>query len=657
MSNLNWNRGLIVVVLVSTHLFAGRNLQGQEESEPTEFLRTPDYLFPADQNFVEPVNLTCVEFSADGRRLAYGDVAGNVWVRRSGDHKILAAIASDEPIAVTEIAFLDGTPWLAALGVDGNLRIRSADRGDAVQELDAQKLGAAARFIAFAFDSDRSRLLLLSDQSTLETWTVNETETGFEHASSLDLSQSYSMISISKGGRLLLATADGWQIRSLPELKTTLESKLPTGRVTAIGMAPDGTNFMVGFADGKVRWRDAKSGRLLRSWKKHPNEVTDFAFSKTGKTVISSCHRDRVRMWDLSRVEPANDRAVNIPIVRSLALSPLDGRLAIAGDSPALCVIEARNRSPETAALARPQTWNYKAAFAVRMVPDQQQMLVVPKFGTAQKIDAVTFDSIGGVKIVPGKARLTCADISPDGSVSAHAYNSGEIRLFDVKSGTLVLHDQLTSRATWVAFDRTSKRLATISNSPSNLTVMDVATKKKLLEVDLPDVVKLETVCWSPDGQSLVTSASTFRNGRSSGVLSRWSADTGDLIDDFVSPEIVGHLAISPDGKRFATGGITGWVGIYDENLQPLNLFECGGIGGLHAICFLDSERLMVGTYKGSVLMLDVETGDELRRFQSLPRSVGMPIRAIDHDPIRKQVAAVGGYDGQETMRIYSLAP
>jgi len=138
-------------------------------------------------------------------------------------------------------------------------------------------------------------------------------------------------------------------------------------------------------------------------------------------------------------------------------------------------------------------------------------------------------------------------------------------------------------------------------------------------------------------------------------VLSQWKAETGERVRESSSVEIMGRLAISPDGKRLVTGGSTGWIGVFDDILERKNLFECGGRGGLYAFRLLDSQRLIVGTYKGSVLLMDLETGEELARFEPLRLRIGMPIRAIDYDPRRQLVAAVGGWDGEETMRVYSL--
>lgn len=607
---------------------------------------------------LRPSSLTSVAFSDDGKWLATADGIGRLSVRHSQSDVFQLVLESPLGAGIQQVAFLDSSDTILCRDDEGRLLVC-----DVPSQKLIQTIGQDASIVAFAVDKQRRRVLTISASQKLSEWTVDVTrEQTLIETKVLDIDYPFTRLSISEVGQtVLLASDDRWQVRRLSDLKRRLEGTVDTEIITAIQVSPDGSVFAVGFEDGKIRVRESGRGTLRCSWNKHPNKVVSFTFSKTSKTLISGCAKDRIRMWDLDVGEHANNRSIAVNAVGCLRLSPDDQHLAVVGASPFANLLQSRQPAREVAAIAKPHTWNAKAAFAVRFVSQQKKMYVVPKRSTAQSIDLASpdLDSVkvtAGFDVDLGNDRLNHADVASDGSLSGHAYKSGIIRLHDVETGALHRQFSHPSSAAWVQFDPTSKRLALLWHQPSpRMSVVDVETGDiTMAPVDLR-VTDVESVCWSPDSQAVYTIGRRSSGFGRSGVVSKWSVDDGRLLAEVEDSQITGRMAVSPDGSRVVTGGITGIISVYDGQLELKNIFECGGRGGLHAYCFLNNRQLVVGTFKGSVVMVDVETGIELSRFEPLPPRIGMPIRAIDYDPSRRLLAAVGGYDGQETTRLYRL--
>ncbi|MCG8653003.1 MAG: WD40 repeat domain-containing protein, partial [Pirellulales bacterium] len=633
----------------------GKRAAAQQRTayEPVEFQRSPSLLpVELDETTVPFGNyvMGAVTCSSNGAWAAAGNHFGEVFVYDLGERTLQTSFQVETNSPVKKLAFVGNDSQIACLDVAGRLSVHSIQTGEQTQISVPD-----STIVSMAFDARRDRLLTIDSRRQLEAWSAREGDFRLVRSLLADAGQPYTRMSISnRGGLLLLGSDNGWQIRRLPDLGKKLQASLPTGTITAMELSQDDSLFACGFEDGKIRVRDAQSGRMLYSWKQHPNQVTGLAFSQTSQTLISGCLRDRFRVWDLILGEPTNNRSLSLGEIHAMTLCPDGQSLLVGGNFPGVWLLKSRRPSVEVPAFWRPETWNRKAGFAIRLVPDQDLMLVVAKFGTPQRIDLETLESTPGTKISPVSDRLHFATISPAGTLSAHAYQSGAVHIYDVASGQLKSQYQLPSRADWLEFDPASQRLVMIANSPAKMAVLDAETGQVLVETS-PQLLNLETVVWSPDGEHLLTSAQANRPEGFTGVLSKWSAQTAELIQELAWPTLVGHLAISPDGSRLVAGGYTGWVDVFDNELNPIQRFECGGHGGLHRFCMIDAKQLLVGTYQGSVLLMDVESGRELNRFEPLPPKMGMPIRGIDYHPRRRWIAVVGGYDGQQTMRLYSL--
>ncbi len=193
-----------------------------------------------------------------------------------------------------------------------------------------------------------------------------------------------------------------------------------------------------------------------------------------------------------------------------------------------------------------------------------------------------------------------------------------------------------------------------VAGRPSTITMKELKQGQSVWEQ--PNTQQyVQRIEFAGDGETFYTVGHRPQPTGHLGVLTQWSSKSGDEIKAVSSSEIYSCVGISPEGTRIVTGGITGRMCVFDQNLQQVNLVDVGGRGGIHAFRMMDEQHVLVGTYKGSVLMVDVNSSQELARLEPLPEHRLMPVRCIDYAPQQRRAVAVGGYDNAETIRIYRL--
>ena len=137
---------------------------------------------------------------------------------------------------------------------------------------------------------------------------------------------------------------------------------------------------------------------------------------------------------------------------------------------------------------------------------------------------------------------------------------------------------------------------------PFYLEIWDLHTKKRLSTFERPDnpTDTIRTLAYTPDGKTLVAAADQTIH-----FLDAKSGKTAAEIPE----RLVLSLAISPDGRRLATGrydGVTLWD-LQKRVKSPLRW----NVAAVESIQFSpDGRFLAAGSSDGSVHVWDVKTGD-----------------------------------------------
>ncbi|KLU07108.1 WD-40 repeat protein [Rhodopirellula islandica] len=637
--------------------------------EPVEFTRRslelPGYVQPA-LGAADDKAVIAVAFSQDAKWMATGNAAGQVLLRRTGEPEVQQEMIGEHHTIVRGLQFLSGGKFLASLDVEGRLLLWSTSTGEKVQEL-----APIDQVLAIGVGSDDGRLIGLSEGTTLRVW--EQEDDRWHETQEVSLEMPCSLLSVSRDANVAVVVSQPnvWQVHRFPASVVGQAEKKQAGDVvseepftadsnglnaiSAVRVSPNGDRVALGWDDGSITVHLTADGSEKFRWWKHPNRVTNLCFSKTGKTLLSGCFRDRIRVWDLARGQHINDREVGLELVAAMELTDDPQRLVVAGAGPDVVVLDVQVPADRfVPAFARPRAWNNKAVHGVRFVPGKDEIAVVAKLGTIERVDLQGKRLQKATLLEPGRGKLVTAMVSPDGQFSARGYASGEVLVHRQGNGNPLWKSNLGSRVNALDISRDSKWLAVASGRNSVLRVMDLPTGREVSRTANLDE-DIRRVRFDPDAATLLSNGHQGRLSDHIGVLTRWSVKDAKQLNRVQSPDIYSCVEVSPDGSRIVTGGMTGVVQLFDDQLRLLKTYEVGGRGGIHVLRLFDSKHLFVGTYKGSVLCIDLETGMELARLEPLPEHLLRPVRDIDYDAKTETLIAVGGYDGQESMRLYSL--
>jgi WD40 repeat protein len=144
--------------------------------------------------------------SADGRRVAAGDLKGDVIVWDLESHKIIARLAGvGEGSLVGMLVAVPGSDWFATASTDGTVRLWDPDRPKAPQK----SLGNAggSPIAAVGVSNDGANLVSVSKNDEVKVWRLSDGEPiwGFQGAPS-----SHSGVAFSRDGSLVaIGGADG----------------------------------------------------------------------------------------------------------------------------------------------------------------------------------------------------------------------------------------------------------------------------------------------------------------------------------------------------------------------------------------------------------------------------------------------------------------
>jgi WD40 repeat protein/tRNA A-37 threonylcarbamoyl transferase component Bud32 len=209
---------------------------------------------------------------------------------------------------------------------------------------------------------------------------------------------------------------------------------------------------------------------------------------------------------------------------------------------------------------------------------------------------------------------------SPDGRrlVTSGGFRDETVRVWDVTTSqevpfSPVMRDGGAGMIASVAFSPDGRWFASVSvrviGSAPGVTVWNAITGKKV--ITLPSYRDLVAI--SPDGRRLAT-------GGSEGTVEVWGAAPGQLLRTLTgSTSGVTSVAFSPDGRRLASSSLGGLIKLWaldDTNAQePLTLK--GHTGSVHQVAFSpDGMQLASASADGTIKVWDARSEPERRTFE-----------------------------------------
>jgi WD40 repeat protein len=418
------------------------------------------------------------------------------------------------------------------------------------------------------------------------------------------------------------------------------------------------------------------------------------AITPDGKSLITVSDK-ALHMWDLAtgRALPGFPQAKDWPDCRAVAVSP-DGKLAgVAYDraySFDICELpsgKVLHHQPGKGEIREP------SRYAVVFSPDSKTFVITNQLGT-QLWDMATGKRL---RDFSHASNLYKAVISADSRRLATISHTAPPRIWDVAGGRL-LHDLGNQKIPVysAAINADGTKLVTYAPGPcariwdcetgkliraiplasepmhgdpspsfvfapegSTLAVVDCVRKgdpeqriqmwnmadfdpKPRMLTPPPGIGRLEA--FTPDGKTLL-----WESGSSYRLL---DAVTGKDRHGWASRGAVLGVAWSPDGKRIATAGQDGTVGLWDAGNAKRLHTVVGHHGGIGTVVFSPDGKLLVscGANKEPAVLWDVASGEKKAELDNnRTRLAGVNWAGFSHDSKLLYTAGFGGHGIFET--------
>jgi WD40 repeat protein len=429
---------------------------------------------------------------------------------------------------------------------------------------------------------------------------------------------------------------------------------LPAGKVANVVFSPNGSTLSCVGVDGLLRILDAKSGKVLHTWKawRAPRKTVTsrlIAYSPDGKILTSWSGQGSVTLWDptdgkaLRQFPGPND-------LSDLTFSP-DGKVLGSWDGYAVSLLNAKTGKPHLAlpghtalitsiapftggdlfvsggGAGRVLVWDRRKPFPLAAYPviggypEAISATGADLFAVevrANRIEVYRRISPEPVAVFRTNAYFWRTCLSPDEKLLACGDNKATVHLFtlsgkrDVRRLSWAPDGKALLNCLDLAFSIDGTQLA-VACSDGTLRIGDVARLRWVRTLG-GRAHELGAVAYDPTGLLLAA------QGRSK--LLFWHASSGELVQridvDVYNSGTRSSISFSPDGRYLATCDgrkhATVWEVRSGQVVSNLRGHEAPVIG----VCFLAGGRqILTGSYDQTLLLWDralLHTGDMSRK-------------------------------------------
>ncbi len=534
-----------------------------------------------------PAGYQSVAFSSDARTVAFGTGDGFVEIYDRQNRARLARWAA-HPGAVDGLAFYPrNNGWLVTTsGDDGVLKLWDVDK----QQVVFTTAGPRGMMVDFALSPSGALWLTRApDALSSHLWEFRPPSRDGGPALIRRRSLPYwGPAAFSPDERMLAVAnrgaADGATAVALVDLATGATTELGTvhtDMVASLAFSADGRQLASGGADERVVLWDIERRAAIKTFQTDLVVVTSVAFEPGGDRLFASGWEQSIRSWPIVRTTGEQKWPGHGAGVNGLAVAADGGAMASAG----------RDGTARLWRLSREVTTTLEpAALVLNMntlkVPknDGPLFVRVAVSPDQQRIAAITIRTVTLLDLSTGGvlARSTAANLfgsdtaavgvaafSPSGSMIAVGSGSGAVAFLDAETlRPLGSPISLHAAYLWsIGFGLDGKVLATSGALGTMVKLTDVASRSpwgkpiRGVEGSFPP----QPMAVSPDGRRLAT-------GSPEQLVRVWDISSGRLVAS--SPERVRFLhalAFSPDGALVAYSDERGSVFLWDTGgLRPL---------------------------------------------------------------------------------------
>jgi WD40 repeat protein len=394
--------------------------------------------------------------------------------------------------------------------------------------------------------------------------------------------------------------------RAVPELHMLLNISAHPGGVPDVAYSPDGSLIASIGARQEVKFWNASSGELLRTFVGADEFGSSVAFSPDGNT-LAAAFITQVFLWDITsgeKIATLSGQSVGTTTgynlgVGQMSFSP-DGMYLATANMDGVPTIWELNTQRKVMSLVAEMLPPKAIAYS----PDGKLLATGGDEGVVRVWDArqgaeLFSLNLGGI--------IHSLSFSPAGTHLAAASEDGSIKVWDAGTGEIISTPPRQSGMYDITF-LADGRLAT-AGQDGTTRVWDPLTGQQLLLLAGPTSTVI-SVAGSPDGARIAT-------GAYDGSLRIWDAIPGrELMTIPAHAEIVWDVSYSPDGTRIASASMDGIAKLWEAESGQLLMTLVKGSShtdGFTSLAFSpDGERIATGGLDGTVTLWDSRSGNKL---------------------------------------------
>ncbi len=566
--------------------------------------------------------VTSLDYSSDGKSLAFGNLKGTleVWATRDSESALWSAEAHSGQ--VQWLGFSTDGAIVASSGSDQRVKLWQTATGDLLHEFPDLLSGN----VLVRFPPERNSILLLGQDGVLKRWDYQTdrsprnvwTEPPMRAIVIADLSESTPM-------RLAMATSEGAIAVVEVESGTVNRFLRPqdSGPVSALRFNRDGRQLAVG-SGGDIWLIDTTSGK--RRWvgsaglqEPRPTSLWDAApaphvcwtpsieFSDDGELLAAAGWDAVVRLWTVTGEQSGELRAQSTAVY-ALTFQPGTRRLAAA----AVGGIRVWDVSQHPIVMHRPLSPACgRTSVSVSSAAGLLAWTDATSPGTATTSLMHTISPYRTESLATQEARWSVLAFDASGRKLAAADDDGGVTVWDVAERQEALR--------W-GQGRAGVRSLTFFPDGSRIATGDVSGRIEIrsaidgsLEQGWPaHGGPVLAIAAAPDGKQLLSGGTDWR-----AVL--WQVGNPNPQNEWRHLEWVNAVAFSPDGKLMATGSADLCLRIGPPAAaKPSIVIQVAHAHWVNAVAFLDQGQVLVsGGNDATARLWDVKSGDELSTIPS----------------------------------------
>lgn len=451
---------------------------------------------------------------------------------------------------------------------------------------------------------------------------------------------------------VLWDTTTGAELKRLGGIRTSIGHR---GVVNSVVVSQDGKYLLSGSNDGTMLLWDFETGEPIRQYGKidprdgNGHAIFSVAISQDGRYAVSGGLDDVVRIWNIETGEVRHEMVGHRGDVLAVAYSP-DGSTVVSGSKDSTLVLWSAQTGRKLVEFTA-NSLNVGHVAPVRSVayaPDNSTIISAAEDGSLIVWDIASGDELRYLGGIDRSIQELSVAVTHDGRRVLAGSSNGRLTIWDITNEAVENYyeghfDYVNS----VDLHPNGQYTVTAS-SDTSIIIWDLATSAIVHTLD-GHTMAVNRAIYSPDGQSMAS-------GSDDGHILIWDATSEETITvkhDFEIGSSISDLKYTLDGQNLLVATYSGEMLLVDAAAgQTVQQYQGHARRVLAVAINPDGETMATGAADGSIIVWNIETGEQVQRYTHRPDDDGggfSRILALDYGP-DGQMLLFGSLDGDLSL-------